>query len=153
MFITIELLPLAILLSEAKQSVIASSRKDYLAIRGSIDGSTEFLVHAYFPVFIRLLSLDELLLQLLNVYICLKFLLFLKLLLLLGLILCFGAFVHGCDNIVIDHPDLILVVSCDRLSSVGPVGLVVIVVELCYSVLDLLLSNLLILFKLVGCLL
>lgn len=123
----IEFLPLSFHLSEAKHYIITSSSKNVFSFFGNGNVCAEFFMLPKLPVFIRLVSLYELIFKLLQVdivfFLCfwsrlfffmlwsfggllsLQFLLFLVLL----HFFCFRINFHSFNNIIIDNPNIIFI--------------------------------------------
>jgi hypothetical protein len=112
----VELFPLAFVEAEAQHLIVAPSAEQGLAIARHRHRGAEFAVLPEFPVLLGLPSCDELLLELFKVHLfCLHLVLFLLLIALVILLLDFllaRVVLHGVDDVIVDHPDVEVLISC-----------------------------------------
>jgi hypothetical protein len=132
---SITLFPLTILLCKEKKLIISSSSYHWFTIRSDCHWSAKFIMYSQSPYLIWFSASNKLVLQILKVYFVLFLLLrlllrwllvlFLLLFLLLSYIFLTRIYFHSVDDVIIDHPDIILIIWCYRLSCVSPIRLII----------------------------
>ena len=142
MFQSIKFLPFSFGLPEAEQAIISSAHKYRFGVWGYCYWSAKFLVRSKSPLLFRFPTFNELVLKFL--YINFLFLLFifqscfliffftllpliLFLLIPLLYLLLLWVNLHGINNVIINNPNIILIIRSYWFSCIGPVRIIIII--------------------------